>query len=43
MGGEAPYFLFVKNGDHLDPNLGKIISGSIFDRVEDTLGLILKL
>ena len=33
--------LLVKKGGHLEPNLGKIISGNIFDHKEDTLGIIL--
>ena len=41
LGAEAPFLLFVKKGDHLDPNIGKIISGNIVDHEEDTLGIIL--
>ena len=38
---ERLFWPFVKKGDHLDPNFGKIISGNIFDHEEDTLGTIL--
>jgi len=38
---EHLFLLFVKKGDHLDPNFGKIISGNIFDHKEDNLGIIL--
>ena len=27
---EPPFWLFVKNGDNLDPDFGKIISRNIF-------------
>ena len=43
LGSGAPAFLlFVKNGDHLDPNFGIKISGNIFDQKEDNLGIILR-
>ena len=38
---EPHFWPFVKKGDHLGPNFGKIISGNIFDHKEDTLGIIL--
>ena len=38
---EHVFLLFVKNGDHLDPDFRKIISGNIFDHEDDDLGIIL--
>ena len=38
---EPPFWPFVKKGDHLDPDFGKIISGNIFNHKEDSLGIIL--
>ena len=35
------FWLFVKNGENLDPNFGKIIYGNICDHDEDTLVIIL--
>ena len=32
---------FVKNKDPSDPNFGKIISGNIINRKDNTLGIIL--
>ena len=35
------FWPFVKKGDHLDPNFGKVISGNMFVYEADTLGIIL--
>ena len=37
----ALFWPFVINGNHLDRNFGKILSGNIFDHKEDDLGVIL--
>ena len=41
LGPGAKFLPFVKKRDHLDPNFVKLISENIFDRKEDTLGIIL--
>ena len=38
---EPLFWPFVKKGEPLNPNFGKIISGNIFDHQKDTLGIIL--
>ena len=40
-GFRGAFLIFVKNGDHLDPNFWKKNSGNIFDHKEDHLGIIL--
>ena len=41
LGSGAPFLPFVKKGDPLDHNFGKIIIGNMFDHKDDPLGIIL--